>query len=101
MATEALTYVAHRASHNRASTKKAPGHEQSWRQLITEEDADAIWRKLFALIESANLGSKADCNQLTQELFLHLLATGRLSHYINQKLSDEEIEKDLLSITTG
>ena len=101
MATEALTYVAHRASSGQASTKKAHGHERSWRQLIIEEDADAIWRKLFAIIQSANPDGGADCDQMTQELFLHLLTTGRLSLYINQEFSDEEIEQDLLSIASG
>ena len=100
MATKALTYVAHRASQSQSSTKKAPGHEQCWRQLIIEEDANAIWRKLFALIQSSNPDSGTDCNQITQEVFLHLLTTEQLSLYINQEFSDEEIELDLLSLAS-
>jgi len=98
MATEALTLVAQRADQGRVSKKQSPGHEQSWRQILIEEDADAIWRKLFTIIKSVIPDGEADCDKVTQEVFLHLLATGRLSLYINQEFSDKEIEQDLLSI---
>lgn len=101
MATKALTYGAQRASQGRVSSQDAPKRGQDWRAVLISQDADAIWRKLHALVRSSHSGRISDHDHRTQELFLHLLATDRLSLYLDQEFSDEEIKRDLLSLLDG
>ena len=99
MATEALTLVARRVG--REQTSKTLGQESGWRKLLIDEEAEAIWQKLFTLIESTASDDRSDCCQITQEVFLHLLATQRLRMYLTRDFSDEEIDMDLLSLVSG
>lgn len=100
MATEALTLVARCASRERLSSSQAPGHSRDWRKIFIEQDAEVIWQRLFTLIESMVPNGRDDCDLITQELFLHLLATQRLNVYLAEGYSDEEIESDLLSLVS-
>ena len=101
MATRALTPVAQRRSRAGASVRKRPGRARDWRQVLLSQDAEAIWRQLNLLVESAAPVDSRGSDQITQELFLHLLATDRISLYIEQDYSDSEIRTDLLSRLRG
>ncbi|MEW6211231.1 MAG: hypothetical protein AB1631_22890 [Acidobacteriota bacterium] len=91
MATRALTFVARRVSRNQIPLKS----DRSWRAIFADQDADEIWRSLSDLIQKAG---PAHSDDMTQELFLRLLATQRLAFYTEQNYSDEEIQQDLLSL---
>ena len=101
MATRALTPVARRRSRANVSAREAPGRERDWRQVLLSQDAEAIWHKLSILVRSVVPDQSAGYEHLTQELFLHLLATDRVSFYIERKYSDSEITADLISILCG
>jgi hypothetical protein len=96
MATRALTPVAQRRSRASVSVKKAPGRARDWRQVLLSQDAEAIWQQLSILVRTVAPGHPAECDQLTQELFLNLLATDRISYYLEHDYSDSEIRADLL-----
>ena len=101
MATRALTPVAQRRSRDNVSARKALGRGRDWRQVLLSQDAEAIWHKLSILVRTAIPDHTDGYEQLTQELFLHLLATDRVSFYIEGKYSDSEITADLISILCG
>jgi hypothetical protein len=101
MATRALTPVAQRRSRDHVSARKDSGRGRDWRQTLLSQDAEAIWHKLFILVKSASPEHAAGYEQLTQDLFLHLLATDRVSFYIERDYSDSEIAADLISILCG
>jgi hypothetical protein len=96
MATKALTYVAQSVSLDKVSRKKLSGHNQDWRKLITSQDAEAIWHAISALARSIIPGTQVNCELKSQEVFLHLFASERLTLYIDKDFSDEEITQDLL-----
>lgn len=101
MATRALTPVAQRRSRDNVSARKALGRGRDWRQVLLSQDAEAIWHELSTLVRTAMPGHAAGYEQLTQELFLELLATDRVTFYIEQGYSDSEITEDLMSILCG
>ena len=96
MATRALTPVAQRQSRANVSARKAPGHARNWRSVLQSQDAEAIWQQLSILVRTAATGHPAECDQITQELFLNLIATDRINHYLESGYSDSEIRADLL-----
>ena len=98
MATRALTPFAQRQSRDNASVRKAPGRARDWRQVLLSQDAEAIWQELSILVRSAEVDPSIGYEQVTQELFLHLLATDRFSFYLQQGYSGSDIREDLLSI---
>jgi hypothetical protein len=98
MGTKALTAVAQRASRNRASAKKALACAQDWRDILINQDAQAIWNRLSLLVRSVASESSDTTDALAQELFLFLLSTGKFDMYIEQGLSSEEIRRDILSL---
>ena len=98
MATRALTPVAQRRSRDNVSAKKALGRGRDWRQVLLSQDAEAIWHELSILVRTAIPDHLDGYEHLTQELFLHLLTTNRVSVYIEQNYSDSEITEDLVSI---
>ena len=98
MATRALTPVAQRRSRDNVSARQALGRGRDWRQVLLSQDAEAIWHELSILVRTAIPDHADGYEQLTQELFLHLLATDRASVYIEQNYSDSEIKEDLMSI---
>jgi hypothetical protein len=96
MATRALTPVAQRQSRANVSARKAPGHARDWRQVLQSQDAEAIWQQLSILVRTIAPGNPAECDQITQELFLNLIAADRISHYLENNYSDSAIRADLL-----
>lgn len=98
MATKALTHVAQRASLDHVSITRAPKHVRGWRELLTSEDADAIWHRLSELVRSTLPESQYDISTVAQQLFLHLLTSDRLSLYIDRNYSDEQIKEDLIAL---
>jgi hypothetical protein len=100
MATRALTPVARRRGRDSGSVRKAPGRARDWRQVLLSQDAEVIWQELSILVRSAKLDQSIGYEQLTQELFLHLLATDRFSFYLQQDYSDSDIRADLITILT-
>ena len=101
MATRALTPVAQRRSRARVSAGEAPGHGRDWRQVLLSQDAEAIWHKLSIFVRAAAPEHPAGYEQLTQELFLHLLANDRVNFYLQHDYSDSQIRADLLSFLGG
>jgi hypothetical protein len=101
MATRALTPVAQRRGRDNVSARKALGRERDWRQVLLSQDAEAIWHKLSTLVRTTMPDHDGGFDPLTQELFLHLLATDRVSIYIDHGYSDSEITADLVSILCG
>jgi len=98
MATRALTPVAQRQSRDSASARKALGRVRDWRQVLLSQDAEAIWRQLSILVQSSGVEREGGYEQVTQQLFLQVLATDRLRFYIERNYSDQDIRKDLLSM---
>ena len=101
MATRALTPVAQRQRRDNVSARKAPGRARDWRQVLLSQDAEVVWQELSILVRSANSNQSTRFEQVTQELFLHLLANDRFRFYLQQSYSDSEIREDLLSILTA
>ncbi|MEK6323814.1 MAG: hypothetical protein AABN33_19395 [Acidobacteriota bacterium] len=99
----ATTPVAQRRSRDNVSARKALGRGRDWRQVLLSQDAEAIWHELSTMVRTAMPDHADGYEQLTQELFLHLLATDRVSFYLEleQKYSDSEIREDLMSILCG
>ena len=95
MATKALTHVAQRASHG--TVGRLLDSEPGWRNLLINGDAEAVWRKILFLVKSSGRDQRRNSEQLTQEIFLHLLSTDRLNLYLEHRFTDEEITADLLS----
>ena len=96
MATNALTHGAQRASRDIVHRGQTSQHERGWRELFVDQDAEAVWQKIYTLIRSAD--SDSDHEQLAQDLFLRLLTSDRVHIYIEQGFSDDEIRDDLLSL---
>jgi hypothetical protein len=83
------------------SAKEAPGLGRDWRQVLLSQDAKAIWHKLSIFVRAAAPEHPAGYEQLTQELFLYLLAEDRVSFYLDQDYSDSDIRADLISYLSG
>lgn len=98
MATKALTPVAQRASLRLLPNKQAAGHERDWRELLLEDDSEAIWSRISNLVKAERPAGEQANHLITQDLFLYLLATQRLNVYIDRKYSEEEITLDILSL---
>jgi len=98
MATKGLTPVARRASRDFISGPNLVGQEPDLRELLVREDAQAVWDRIQELIRS--LDPTAQLDQLTQEVFVCLLASNRIGAYLNSEYSEDEIVLDLLSISS-
>jgi hypothetical protein len=96
MATNALTHGAQRASRDVVHRGQTSQHERGWRELFVDQDAEAIWQRIYILIRSKD--SDSNYEQVAQELFLSILTTERVHLYIEQGFSDDEINDDLLSL---
>lgn len=101
MATRVLTPVAQRRSRDDVSARNDSGHGRDWRRVLLSQDAEAIWHQLSILVRSAAPEPTGGYEQLTQDLFLHLLTTERISSYLEKEYSDSEISADLISIVCG
>ncbi|HLG18076.1 MAG TPA: hypothetical protein VJH03_26780 [Blastocatellia bacterium] len=98
MATKALTSVAQRASLRLLPTRPASVQERNWRELLLEDDSDAIWSKISNLVKAQAPGGERDFNLMTQDIFLFLLATQRFNVYLDRQYSEQEITLDILSL---
>ena len=96
MATKGLTPVARRASRDFLSGPNF-GQDPDLRELLVREDARAIWDRIQVLIRS--LDPTACLDQVTQDVFVCLLATDRIGAYLREDYSEDEIVLDLLSIS--
>jgi hypothetical protein len=96
MATNALTHGAQRASRDISHRSQASEHERGWRELFVNQDAEAVWQKIYTLIRSVIPDSDSDYEQMAQEMFLRLLSTERIHLYVEQGYSEDEIRDDLL-----
>jgi hypothetical protein len=96
MATNALTHGAQRASRDVVHRDQLSQHERGWRELFVDQDAEAIWQRIYTLIRSKD--SDSNYEYVAQELFLSILTTERVHLYIEQGFSDDEIKDDLLSL---
>lgn len=97
MATKALTYVAQRAGRDQVSPKTPREHVRGWREILTQEDADAIWRKLSHLMRTRRTKGPMIPDRTIQEVFLYLLSSGRFRAYIELGFSEEEIDGEVLA----
>jgi hypothetical protein len=98
MATNALTHGAQRASRDIVHRGQTSQSERGWRELFVDQDAEAVWQKIYTLIRSVVSDTDSDYERMAQELFLCLLTTQRVRIYIEQGFSDDEIRDDLLSL---
>ncbi|MCS6874699.1 MAG: hypothetical protein N2Z23_10475 [Pyrinomonadaceae bacterium] len=83
-----------------------------WNKILSKEDVNGIWSELYRIVSSHPLvrasktagllddkASKQDIYvELTQELFFILLSKDRFQHYLDNRMSDEEIEKEIAQI---
>ncbi len=96
MATNALTHGAQRASRDIVPRSQASNDERGWRELFLNQDAEAVWQKIYTLIRSVISDTDSDYEQMAQDLFLRLLTADRIPQYVEQGCSDDEIRDDLL-----
>ena len=75
---------------------EAMRYTRSWQEVLVEQDAQLIWERLCGLIAKV-VSDEMTRLVKTQELFLQLLAEGRIDRYIEEELTDREIEEDLIS----
>ena len=101
MATNALTHCAQRASRDIAHRSQDPNDERGWRELFNNQDAEAVWQKIFFLLTSVISDNDSNYEQITQDLFLRLLSTERIKLYMEQGYSDDEIRDDLLLLMSA
>ncbi|MEW6211924.1 MAG: hypothetical protein AB1631_26450 [Acidobacteriota bacterium] len=71
-------------------------YRPGWQEVLINQDAQLIWQRLYQLIET-QVSDETTRVMKTQELFLQLLAERRIDRYIEEELSDREIEDDLIS----
>ena len=97
MASRALTALSPRKRSVTRPEAKTPEPRRDWLQTISSQDASAIWRRIFSLVQSSgtHLGEPS---KTTQDLFLSLVATGRLETYTSGRWRDDEIEADIRSL---
>jgi hypothetical protein len=80
-------------SSARGSVRKTPTPRRNWRQIFASQDASAIWHHLFDIV-SAHVETQLAA-EVTQDLFLELLASGRMDLYANGDWREDEIDRDL------
>ena len=95
MATKGLTPVARRANREYLTGPNLVGLEPDLRELLVREDAQDVWDRIHELIRT--LDPTADLDQMTQDVFVCLLASNRICVYLSQDYSEDQILLDLLS----
>lgn len=98
MASKALTLGARRPVFDQSSAKKAPGREIDWYSLLLKQDAEAIHKQIAEIVRTITHGNKINPDQLTQDLFLHLLSSERFRFYLDNEFTDDQIRNDILSL---
>jgi hypothetical protein len=94
-----------------ALAKSAPPSE-AWITRIENDDSAAVWRALHRLVAVhplvrsaqrrpdglAHAGALSSLGDLTQDLYLRLLEKARFAHYLASRMSDAEIEREILQV---
>ena len=83
------------------SMKAARANERSWREMILNQEMDFIWHKLANLVQSQGemkFVSGLDLADKTQDLFLRLLCEQRLNSFVDERWSEKQINRELLSL---
>lgn len=88
------------------TTKSGP-----WGEILNQSDVSRLWAELHRVVShhplvrasrSAGLlieeGAQSAYTDLTQELFVQLLAKNRFEHYLDTKMRDHEIECEISQI---
>ena len=94
MATDAPTVVSQFVS----STLQTPPHTGKGRDLRSvwiSEDANAIWNEIASFIRSTKPLPTDDHENITQDLFLHLLSSQKFAGFLSEGGTDEEIQHEL------
>jgi hypothetical protein len=85
---------------------------KTWTLLLKNNDAALLWQALNRLVTAHPLVRSAQRNQhnpaspaplfsirdLTQDLYVTLLEKSRFDHYVNSRMSDAEIEREIFQI---
>src|SRR5581483_2125087 len=85
---------------------------KTWNSLLKNDDAAPLWQALNRLVSAHPLVRSAQRNQnnptnpvplfstrdLTQDLYVTLLEKSRFDHYLNSRMSDAEIEREIFQI---
>jgi hypothetical protein len=87
MATEAPRVVAQYVSSS-LTTPPHTGSEQDLRALFILEDADQLWNEIYAFVQTKPHPT-GDTATITQDLFLHLLATQKTGQFLQENFSLE------------
>jgi hypothetical protein len=95
MATKGLTPFARSASRDFLSGPNLVGQEPDLRELLYREDGRAVWERIQVLIRSLYPTPYPD--QVTQDVFVCLLATDRIGAYLKGDYTEDEIVLDLLA----
>ncbi|HWP44077.1 MAG TPA: hypothetical protein VNO14_12615 [Blastocatellia bacterium] len=74
---------------------KAPARRKGWRAVLIEQDVQAIWNKIAAIVRRLRV---SEPERLTQEIFLHLIVTGRFQFYLDKGFTGDQIKRDILSL---
>ncbi len=98
MAMKALTTVAARARRPIAPARKARFHVCNWRELLMRQDAEIIWQRLSDLVRLTLPDRLGEHDFITQEVFLHLLSGDRVSKYLEEDYSADEIRRDIKAL---
>lgn len=73
--------------------REVSGRAGIWQEVFIDDDAESIWNRLYDLIEKM-ISDETNCSVKTQEMFLRLLAEGRINQYIEENWSDTGIEDE-------
>lgn len=79
------------------SARTLPWNDRTWRELILEHQVEFIWHRLAGLAQ-ARSESESDIGDKTQDLFLRLLNGRRFNAYIDENWSEEDINRELMSL---
>ncbi|HET9531365.1 MAG TPA: hypothetical protein VFQ92_13495 [Blastocatellia bacterium] len=98
MATKALTLGASRPVFDHPPEDEARGGGSDWISLLAEQDAQEIWNHIACIVRTVLSDKSSHPDQLTQDLFINLLATERFRFYLDNGFTDDEIKRDILSL---
>ncbi len=95
-------------SMQRPSAQERPARGSHWVESLRKADVSRVWAELHRLVcyhplvrasRSAGLlveeGAHNAHTDLTQELFVQLLSKGRFQHYLDEQMTDSEIECEI------
>lgn len=93
---------------SRQQSNNRPSRTGKWIESLRTSDVNRLWSNLHRIVcyhplvrasKSAGLlveeGSQNTYTDLTQELFVVLLSKNRFEHYLDTKMTDEEVENEI------